>query len=118
VGAHLTGQPLNGELTARGGRLLRVAATAPCYRLLALPTDPPKPGLVRVTTAGAPIAAELWALPVDGFGDFVRRVPPPLAIGTVELEDGTFHSGFVCEGYAVDGAEDITMYGGWVAYRS
>jgi allophanate hydrolase len=118
VGAHLRGQPLNGELTARGGRLVCATSTAPRYRLHALPTDPPKPGLVRVTTAGAPIAAELWALPVDAFGDFVRRVPPPLAIGSVELEDGSRHSGFVCEEYAIDGTEDITMHGGWVAYQT
>ena len=112
VGAHLSGQPLNHELTDRGGRLIRPATTAAAYRLHALATDPPKPGLVRVSSGGAPIAAELWALPVDGFGDFVRRVPSPLSIGTVELEDGSRHPGFLCEGWALAGTADITALGG------
>jgi allophanate hydrolase len=117
VGAHLSGQPLNRELTERGGRLIRPAVTASAYRLHALRTDPPKPGLIRVATGGRPIAAELWALPVDAFGDFVRRVPSPLSIGTVELEDGTRHPGFLCESWALADAVDITAQGGWVAYQ-
>ena len=49
VGAHLSGQPLNHELTDRGARLVRTTRTAPIYRLFALPgTTPPKPGLLRV----------------------------------------------------------------------
>ena len=44
-GAQLSGLPPNGQLTTRGGRLL--AATAPCYRLSALPGAPARPGLVR-----------------------------------------------------------------------
>src|SRR6185437_8365380 len=115
VGAHLSGQPLNHELVDRGGRLIRAATTAAAYRLHALTTDPPKPGLVRVSSGGASIVAELWGLPVDGFGDFVRRVPSPLSIGTVELEDGSRHPGFLCEGWALDGAADITALGGWIA---
>jgi allophanate hydrolase len=115
VGAHLTGQPLNAQLTERGGRFVRSVETAPCYRLFALPTDPPKPGLVR-DARGAHIAAEVWALPIAGFGDFVRRVPPPLTIGTVELADGSSHPGFLCEPFAIDGAPDITTHGGWRAY--
>ncbi|HEY2429767.1 MAG TPA: hypothetical protein VGI06_12605, partial [Acidimicrobiales bacterium] len=117
VGAHLTGEPLNGELTARGGHLVRPAATAAAYRLHALATHPPKPGLIRVPAGGAPIACELWRMPVDMFGDFVRRVPPPLTIGTVELSDGTTHPGFLCEGWATAEAHDITTHGGWIAYR-
>jgi allophanate hydrolase len=117
VGAHLRGQPLNRELTDRGGRLIRPCVTAASYRLHALSTDPPKPGLVRVASGGAPIAAELWALPVDAFGDFVRRVASPLSIGSVELDDGTWHCGFLCEGWAQGGAVDITTHGGWIAYQ-
>ncbi len=117
VGAHLTGQTLNRELIDRGARLVRTCSTAAAYRLYALRTDPPKPGLLRVPSGGASIAAELWSLPVDGFGDFVRRVPPPLSIGTVELEDGTCHPGFLCEGWAIAGATDITAHGGWIRYQ-
>jgi allophanate hydrolase len=118
VGAHLSGQPLNWQLTDRGARLTRVVATAPEYRLVALPTDPPKPGLVRIGpgASGASIEGELWTIPVDGFGDFVRNVPSPLAIGTVVLDDGTAHPGFQCESWAADGATDITVYGGWRKY--
>ena len=48
VGAHLDGQPLNHQLTDRGATFVARTETAPIYRLYALPTDPPKPGLVRV----------------------------------------------------------------------
>jgi len=117
IGAHLSGQPLNGQLTARGGRLVRATRTAPCYRLHALPTEPAKPGMVRVASGGATIAAELWRLPRDRFGEFVLDVAPPLAIGTVELEDGSRHPGFLCEEVAAAQAPDITRFGGWLAYK-
>ncbi len=124
VGAHLTGQPLNHELTARGARLVRAVTIAPDYRLYALPTDPPKPGLVRVApgarpgSTGTAIAAELWVMPLAGFGDLVRRVPPPLVIGSVELSDRTRHPGFLCEPIAIASAPDISGYGGWLAYQA
>jgi allophanate hydrolase len=117
IGAHLTGQPLNFQLTERGGRLLRATRTAPVYQLYALPTTPPKPGLVRVDAGGAPIAAELWQMPLDRFGEFVLDVAAPLTIGTVELADGTRHPGFLCEAFATAGAPDITQHGGWLAYQ-
>jgi allophanate hydrolase len=117
IGAHLTGQPLNHQLTTRGGRLLRAALTAPQYQLYALATEPAKPGLVRTDTGGASIAAELWQMPRDRFGEFVLDVTAPLTIGTVELEDGSKHPGFLCEGAATATAPNITQYGGWLAYQ-
>ena len=120
VGAHLRGQPLNHQLTSRGGHFLADVRTAPSYALHALPTTPPKPGLVRVAPTGrrggASIAAELWVLPTDGFGAFVADVPAPLCIGTVELDDGATHAGFLCEGWAIQGAPGITGHGGWLRY--
>jgi allophanate hydrolase len=116
VGAHLRGQPLNHQLVDRGGRLVGAVRTAPFYRLHALPTTPPKPGLVRTSDGGTSIDAELWALPVDGFGAFVGGVPAPLTIGRVELDDGTTHSGFLCEDVAAASAPDISHYGSWVRY--
>ena len=116
VGAHRRGQPLNHQLVERGGRCLGVVHTAPTYRLHALPTSPPKPGLVRVADGGASIDAELWALPVDGFGSFVTGVPSPLTIGTVELADATVHPGFLCEEWAAATAPDITRFGSWISY--
>jgi allophanate hydrolase len=118
VGAHLRGQPLNHQLTSRGARFVREAKTAACYRLIALPnTTPPKPGLVRVPGfAGPGIALEVWSLGRAAFGSFVEEVPAPMVIGTVELEDGTRVKSFLCEPYATEGGEDVTKYGGWLAY--
>lgn len=118
VGAHLTGQPLNHQLTSRGARLLRTTTTADCYRFYALTgTTPPKPGLVRVAPgAGAPIELELWSLAPAAWADFVAAIPPPLAIGTLLLADGTTAKGFLAESAALAGATDITAFGGWRAY--
>ncbi len=118
IGAHLTGMPLNRELVALGGHLRRAVATAPEYRLYALPGGPPlRPGLVRVGPAeGRSIAAEVWALPFDGFGRFVASIPQPLGIGTLRLADGTTPKGFLCETAGLEGAEDITRHGGWRSF--
>lgn len=120
VGAHLTGMPLNRQLVERGARLVRTAHTAPSYRLYALPnTEPPKPGLVRVASGqGVPIELEMWALPLETVGSFLSGVGAPLAIGTIDLEDGTRVHGFLCEGQALEGATDISSFGGWRAYVS
>jgi allophanate hydrolase len=118
VGAHLTGMPLNRQLTERGATLLRATRTAPSYRMYALPdTRPPKPGLVRVADGqGAAIEVEVWGLPEATVGSFIAGVGAPLAIGTLALEDGTQVHGFLCEGAAVASAEDISAFGGWRAY--
>ena len=95
VGAHLSGMALNGELQALGGRLLEESVTAPDYRLYALDTTPPKPGMLRVEPgAGAAIKLELWALSAAAFGKFVAAIPPPLSIGTIRLADGRGVKGF------------------------
>jgi len=120
VGAHLSGQPLNHQLTSRGATLVTSTTTAPIYRLFALATDPPKPGLVRVGVvdgAGA-VEVEVWELDAAGFGSFVDEIPAPLGIGRVQLADGTDVAGFLCEPIALDGAPDITRFGGWRAYRA
>jgi allophanate hydrolase len=116
VGAHLAGQPLNHQLTDRGARLLATSRTADCYRLHALATEPPKPGLRRVERGGAHIELEVWDLAPARFADFVASVPPPMTIGTVVLEDGSSVPGFLCEPVAFRGAPDISAYGGWRGY--
>lgn len=121
VGAHLSGMPLNGQLTERGATLLRATTTSPAYRLHALPgTVPPKPGLQRVAEGkdevGAAIALEIWAVPLAQVGSFLALIPPPLGLGSVELADGTWVKGFICEGHALAGAQDVTSHGGWRAY--
>jgi allophanate hydrolase len=117
VGAHLSGMPLNGELTRCGASFVRAVATAPEYRLYALNGGPPKrPGLVRVGEGGASIAVEIWALDPAAFGGFVAAIPAPLGIGTLRLGDGTSVQGFLCEAAAIEGACDISDFGGWRAY--
>ncbi|MDT3397850.1 allophanate hydrolase [Streptomyces sp. B1866] len=116
VGAHLAGQPLNHQLLARGARLVAATATAPAYRLRLLATRPPKPGLVRVAEGGVPVEAEVWELPAEGLGTLCAALPPPMALGPVELADGSRVTGFLCEPAALDGAPDISAHGGWRAY--
>ncbi|MGW3849978.1 allophanate hydrolase [Streptomyces fagopyri] len=116
VGAHLSGQPLNPQLLALGAEWERTTATAAAYRLYALDTTPAKPGLVRAGTGGAAIEAEVWRLPAEGLGRLLAGLPRPMTLGRVELADGTHVPGFLCEPCALDGAEDITEYGGWRGY--
>jgi allophanate hydrolase len=118
VGAHLTGQPLNHELTGRRAQLIRSCRTSPQYRLYALDgTMPPKPGLVRDPHFKGPgIEVEVWAVPEHQFGSFVAGVPAPLGIGNALLDDGSKVKSFICEPYAVAGATEITRFGGWRAY--
>ena len=117
VGAHLSGLPLNGQLKERGATLIEATATAPAYRLFALPgTKPPKPGLMRDPQGGAAIALEVWALPQAAVGSFLALIPPPLCLGSIELADGRHVHGFLCEAHALVNARDITSFGGWRAY--
>jgi len=118
VGAHLSGMPLNRELTSFGARFLEESATAADYRLFLLPGAPAKPGLIRVDAGGAAIAVEIWAMPADEFGRFVASVPPPLSIGTLALADGRKVKGFLAEAVATHGACDISAFGGWRAFMA
>jgi allophanate hydrolase len=118
VGAHLSGLPLNHELTQRGAVLERATRTASRYRLFALPgTTPPKPGMVRVASGeGHAVELEVWTLPASAFGSFVAGIPSPLGIGRVELADGEWVQGFVCESWALSDAQEVSHFGGWRAY--
>lgn len=118
VGAHLSGQPLNHQLTSRGARLEQTTTTAAQYRLYALPTQPAKPGLIRVTDGGVEIEVEVWRINEAAFGSFVAAIPAPLGIGRLTLADGTDVHGFICEPIGVIGCQDISDYGGWRAYLS
>ncbi len=117
VGAHLSGMPLHWQLSSRAARLVQRTRTAPLYRLYAMTSQtPPKPALVHTGADGASIEVEVYELDVEAFGSFVSEVPPPLAIGTVTLADGSSIKGFVAEPRALAGALDITADGGWRAY--
>ena len=117
VGAHMTGMPLNAQLVERDARLLAATTTAPRYRLFALPgTTPPKPGLVRAKNGGLPIVLEVWDVPQEHIGSFLAAIPAPLGIGQVELADGSWVHGFLCEAAAAADALDISSHGGWRAW--
>ena len=118
AGAHMTGEPLNYQLTTRDGRFIRNAKTAPSYQLFALPgTSPPKPGMVRVgAETGRSIDLEVWELPVAEFGSFLKEVPSPLTIGMIHLSDGRVVKGFLCEEVTAKEALNISEFGGWKAY--
>jgi allophanate hydrolase len=112
VGAHLSGLPLNHQLTERDARLVAATQTAPKYRFYALP-DGKRPGLIQVANGGGAIACEVWEMPVSRFGSFVSGIPAPLGIGKLELADGSVVNGFICEGIGVADAKDITEFSGW-----
>jgi allophanate hydrolase len=118
AGAHLSGQPLNPQLTQRGARLQKTCRTARGYRLYALPdTTPAKPGLIRDEFFQGPgIEVEIWAIAEHEFGSFVAAVPPPLVIGTLQLDTGDSVKSFLCEPHAIPAASEITQFGGWRAY--
>ncbi|WP_396604451.1 allophanate hydrolase [Bradyrhizobium sp. YCK136] len=119
VGAHLSGMALNGELKALNGKLIEATKTAPDYKLYALPTTPPKPGMLRVAAGkGAAIELEIWSLSAAAFGKFVNAIPAPMAIGTIRLADGRSVKGFLVEPEVLGEARDITSYGGWRAYMA
>ncbi|MCC3720191.1 allophanate hydrolase [Rouxiella badensis] len=116
VGAHLTGMPLNFQLTSRNAVRVEQTRTASDYKLYALAnTQPPKPGLVK-DEGGSSIIVELWDIPLARFGEFVAEIPAPLGIGTLQLADGRSVKGFICEPWAIDSATDVTSFGGWRSY--
>ncbi|MBB6143385.1 allophanate hydrolase [Silvibacterium bohemicum] len=120
VGAHLTGQPLNWQLTERHGKLLATTKTSREYRLYALPNSTPaKPGLLYEPGFEGPgIEVEVWALPIETVGSFLAMIPPPLAIGSLRLESGEIVKGFLCEPAGLAGAKEITHLRGWRNYIS
>jgi allophanate hydrolase len=118
VGAHLTGQPLNWQLTQRNAKLMCSTRTHGDYRLYAVPnTAPPKPGLVYSPGfCGEGIEVEVWAMPEETVGSFLNAIPPPLSLGTLRLANGSTVKGFLCESAGINGAEEITHLGGWKKY--
>ncbi|MGH8435113.1 MAG: allophanate hydrolase [Pseudomonas sp.] len=116
-GAHLAGLPLNWQLTQRGGRLVEATRSSADYQLHALAGGPPlRPGMLRVAEGGVAIEVEVWELPSRELGSFLTGIPAPLGLGKVQLADGRWESGFICEPYGLAGATDISHFGGWRAY--
>ncbi|MFI9387921.1 allophanate hydrolase [Kutzneria sp. NPDC052558] len=115
-GAHLRGQPLTSQLTELGGRFAGEVRTSPEYRMVALPTEPAKPGVVRDSAGGASLAGERWTLSAAGLGRFLAGLPAPMALGRIVLADGEQVLGFHCDPETAAGGVDITRYGSWMAY--
>jgi allophanate hydrolase len=116
-GAHMQGLPLNHQLTERGATLVEQCHSSAHYKLVALPGGPPqRPGMLRVSDAGTAIAVEVWRISVDQLGSFLQGIPQPLGLGKVELYDGRWETGFICEGFVAQNAQDISHLGGWHAY--
>lgn len=112
-GLHMRGYPLEKQMLASGAIFVTEAVTAAKYQLIKLPTVPPKPGMIKQLMGGAAVQLEIWEMPLTAFGAFVASIPAPLGMGKVELQDGLEVSGFICEGYAAEGAEDISALGSW-----
>ncbi|WP_375738654.1 allophanate hydrolase [Pseudomonas boanensis] len=113
-GAHLDGLALNWQLRQRGATLQCKTRSAPAYRLHALAGGPPlRPGMMRVAENGVAIEVEVWELPSAELGSFLTRIPAPLGLGKVELADGSWETGFICDAWGLEGAEDISRFGGW-----
>jgi hypothetical protein len=128
VGAHLSGFPLNPDLLSLGATLQTTTKTSPNYKLYELPQTnpdiPSKPGLARChpsdsqTGTGSSIEIEIWALPLSAVGEFLKTIPSPLGLGTIETYDGEWVKGFICEPYGIVGARDVSEFGGWRAYKA
>lgn len=113
-GAHMSGLPLNDQLLRLEARLVSKTATSADYRFYHLADfHPPRPGMVRVTQGGAAISLEVWEVSLSNYGTFVAAIPAPLCIGRLELVDGSWVQGFLCESYVIEHAQDITSHGGW-----
>ena len=117
VGAHLSSFPLNADLLTLNATLSKRTTTSPNYKLYELAgTSPSKPGLVR-DPQGSSIEVEIWTLPLSNVGAFLSTISSPLGLGSVEMEDGRWVKGFICEAYGLEGARDLTEWGGWRKYR-
>jgi len=116
-GAHMSGLPLNYQLTELNAVFVKATKTANGYRLFNVPQKvPPRPGMVRDTQSDAQLELEVWSMPLENFGAFMVQIASPLCIGTVFLEDGSSVYGFLCEYDAIKDADEITGFGGWRAY--
>lgn len=116
-GAHMHGLPLNHQLTELGATFELKTRTAKGYRLYNVPDKtPPRPGMLRDGSSDMSVELEVWSLPLENFGAFMVQIASPLCIGSVMLEDGNVVYGFLCESEALKDAEEITKFGGWIAY--
>lgn len=113
VGAHRRGQVLAAEIEGLGGFWDAEVHLAARYRMVALDTHPPKPGVYR-SDDGAELVAERWILSEAALGRFLAGLPEPMLLGRVQLTDGTAAVGFACDAVAAARGRDITHHGDWL----
>jgi allophanate hydrolase len=120
-GAHLEGLPLHWQLGDRNAKLFMKGRTSAVYRMFAMPAGdgfPERPAMIRDDANGQAIEVEVWSLDKAAFGDFVAAIPGPLGIGKILMDDGSEFPGFIAEPRATEGAEEITSFGGWKAWKA
>lgn len=116
-GAHLSGMALNPQLLDRQAVLVEATISSPHYKMYAIAGGPPfRPAMIKVPEGGQALPVEVWRLSAAAFGDFVSHIPAPLGIGKVILADGRVECGFIAEPISLQGATDITHFGGWRNY--
>ena len=116
AGLHLTGQPLNDQLTVLGGALVKSCRTAPRYKMYLIEdAKGKKPGLLCMPQdkPGQSYDVEVWRLPIDNVGKFLSFIPAPLGLGTLSLDDETTVKGFICEYRVAEEGKDISGFSGW-----
>ncbi|MDU0353948.1 allophanate hydrolase [Paraglaciecola aquimarina] len=116
AGAHLSGMPLNWQLTERGAIFKSINKTSANYQMYAVTGAVERPALIRTSDNGCAFEVEVWSMPISEFGSFVQGIAAPLGIGQVELETGDILTGFIAEGYAAEIGTDISEFGGWRGY--
>lgn len=118
-GAHMSGLPLNWQLTDLEATFVKKTKTKEGYRLFVLENkDPIRPGMIYDSSSSTQIEVEVWSMKVENFGKFMKQIASPLGIGSVFLEDDSFVYGFLCEADYVKDAKEISELGSWRAFKT
>jgi gamma-glutamylcyclotransferase (GGCT)/AIG2-like uncharacterized protein YtfP len=115
-GGAMRGEPLHHLLD--GAALVKETTTAPKYRFYSV--GEACPALHPVAHGGAPVAGELYDLPLDVLRDrLLPSEPHELELGVIELEDGSSSFAMLLRRPYTSHARltDITEFGDWRAYK-
>ena len=113
-GAHMSGLPLNWQLTDLDASLVKKTQTKKGYRLFVLENkDPIRPGMIYDSSCNSQIDVEVWSMPIENFGKFMKQIQSPLGIGSVYLDDESSVYGFLCESDYLKEAKEISEMKSW-----
>ncbi len=116
-GAHMEGLPLNWQLIDLDAKLVQKTKTKKGYKLFVLENkDPIRPGMIYDSTSDTQIELEVWSMPIENFGKFMKQIASPLGIGTLYLEDDSEVYGFLCEADYTKDAKEISELKNWRNY--